>query len=93
MGADEDRSVQEDSEMTMPPSPRGPSQGQSQLLGWLTSSALADTVSACMADVTDAALRIKDEGGLGLYTSLLNHMRFLLKILMVNLWTLKRKKN
>lgn len=61
-GADGDQSVQDDSEMTLPPSPSGPPQGQSQLLGWLTSSALADTVSACMADVTDAALRIKDEG-------------------------------
>ena len=62
VGGDGDQSVQDDSEMTLPTSPRGPSQGQSQLIGWLTSSTLADTVSACMADVTDAALRFKDEG-------------------------------
>lgn len=29
--------------------------GQAHLLGWLTSSALAETVTVCMADITDAA--------------------------------------
>ena len=57
-----DQSLADESMMTQPPSPRGPPQGQSHLLSWLTSSALSDTVSSCMADVTDCALRIKDKG-------------------------------
>jgi hypothetical protein len=65
-----DQSLQDDSMLTQPPSPRGQSQGQNHLLAWLTSSSLADTVSSCMADVTDAALRIKDEGEGSLSTSM-----------------------
>ncbi|XP_076465696.1 coiled-coil domain-containing protein 171-like isoform X2 [Babylonia areolata] len=61
VGPDGDQSALDDSEMTLPPTSGAP-QGQTQLLGWLTSSSLADTVAACMADVTDAAHRIKDEG-------------------------------
>ena len=61
-GGDWDQSTVEDSETERSAWPSPTQQGHSQLLGWLTSSALADTVSACMADVTDAALRIKDDG-------------------------------
>ncbi|KAK7484591.1 hypothetical protein BaRGS_00024223 [Batillaria attramentaria] len=57
-----DQSLQDDTESSILPSPSGPPPSQSQLLGWLTSSSLADTVATCMADVTDAAHRIKDEG-------------------------------
>ncbi|KAL8625440.1 hypothetical protein ACOMHN_018585 [Nucella lapillus] len=62
-GPEGDQSAMDDSEMTLPQaSASGHSRGQTQLLGWLTNAALADTVTACMADVTDAAHRIKDEG-------------------------------
>ncbi|XP_025077162.1 coiled-coil domain-containing protein 171-like isoform X2 [Pomacea canaliculata] len=52
----EDVSMQDSTESTLPlaSSLRVPV-GQAHLLGWLTSSALAETVTVCMADITDAA--------------------------------------